>query len=103
MGFEKNYRLLLCTKSSMKLIDDSIVLNKILFLSFEEDIIKDEDKSQFKIQKEKNKNMKNEFIHYHKTKEGKFININSKKLNLIKLKMLLRITSMTKNLMVWHL
>ena len=74
----------------MKLIDDSIVLNKILFLSFEEDI-------------EKNKNMKNEFIHYHKTKEGKFININSKKLNLIKLKMLLRITSMTKNLMVWHL
>ena len=83
MGFEKNYRLLLCTKSSMKLIDDSIVLNKILFLSFEED--------------------KNEFIHYHKTKEGKFININSKKLNLIKLKMLLRITSMTKNLMVWHL
>ena len=83
MGFDKNYRLLLCTKSSMKLIDDSIVLNKILFLSFEED--------------------KNEFIHYHKTKEGKFININSKKLNLIKLKMLLRITSMTKNLMVWHL
>lgn len=61
----------------MKLIDDTTVVIIILFISFEEDIIKVVDEFQFKIQKEKNKNMKKELgDHYHKTKNGKFTNLN---------------------------